>query len=112
MCERELEITDCELGLSSRGDFGHVSLLRPLGFAWLDTGTHDSLLGAGQGGFRFFFKKKRVEHRQGIENRLFWKKLAYRQQWITRTQTYRLRVSIEKKTGYGQYLLKVADGYQ
>lgn len=97
----ELEITDVNLAYLNRGDL-HVSLLGR-GFAWLDTGTHDSLLEAGQ-----FVQT--VEHRQGLKVACL-EEIAYRQQWIDSDQ---LRASGEalKKTGYGQYLLKVADGYQ
>ena len=97
----ELEITDVNLAYFNRGDL-HVSLLGR-GFAWLDTGTHDSLLEAGQ-----FVQT--VEHRQGLKVACL-EEIAYRQQWIGSDQ---LRASGEalKKTGYGQYLLKVADGYQ
>lgn len=97
----ELEITDVNLAYLNRGDL-HVSLLGR-GFAWLDTGTHDSLLEAGQ-----FVQT--VEHRQGLKVACL-EEIAYRQQWIGSDQ---LRASGEalKKTGYGQYLLKVADGYQ
>ncbi|MGO3406070.1 glucose-1-phosphate thymidylyltransferase RfbA [Marinomonas sp.] len=97
----ELEITDVNLAYLNRGDL-HVSLLGR-GFAWLDTGTHDSLLEAGH-----FVQT--VEHRQGLKVACL-EEIAYRQQWIGSDQ---LRASGEalKKTGYGQYLLKVADGYQ
>lgn len=97
----ELEITDVNLTYLNRGDL-HVSLLGR-GFAWLDTGTHDSLLEAGQ-----FVQT--VEHRQGLKVACL-EEIAYRQKWISSDQ---LRASGEslKKTGYGQYLLKVADGYQ
>ena len=97
----ELEITDVNLAYLNRGDL-HVSLLGR-GFAWLDTGTHDSLLEAGQ-----FVQT--VEHRQGLKVACL-EEIAYRQKWISSDQ---LRASGEalKKTGYGQYLLKVADGYQ
>jgi len=97
----ELEITDVNLAYLNRGDL-HVSLLGR-GFAWLDTGTHDSLLEAGH-----FVQT--VEHRQGLKVACL-EEIAYRQQWIGLDQ---LRTSGEalKKTGYGQYLLKVADGYQ
>jgi len=97
----ELEITDVNLAYLQRGDL-HVSLLGR-GFAWLDTGTHDSLLEAGQ-----FVQT--VEHRQGLKIACL-EEVAYRQQWITRAQLIASGNAL-KKTGYGQYLLKVADGYQ
>jgi glucose-1-phosphate thymidylyltransferase len=97
----ELEITDVNLAYLRRGDL-HVSLLGR-GFAWLDTGTHDSLLEAGQ-----FVQT--VEHRQGLKVACL-EEIAYRQQWITKDQLVASGNAL-KKTGYGQYLLKVADGYQ
>ncbi|MCC4275243.1 glucose-1-phosphate thymidylyltransferase RfbA [Marinomonas communis] len=97
----ELEITDVNLAYLQRGDL-QVSLLGR-GFAWLDTGTHDSLLEAGQ-----FVQT--VEHRQGLKIACL-EEIAYRQSWITREQLKEVGNTL-KKTGYGQYLLKVADGYQ
>lgn len=80
----------------------HVSLLGR-GFAWLDTGTHDALLEAGQ-----FVQT--VEHRQGLKVACL-EEIAYRQKWIARDQLIASGTAL-KKTGYGQYLLKVADGYR
>lgn len=97
----ELEITDVNLAYLQRGDL-HVSLLGR-GFAWLDTGTHDSLLEAGQ-----FVQT--VEHRQGLKVACL-EEIAYRHHWITKEQLVASGNAL-KKTGYGQYLLKVADGYQ
>ena len=97
----ELEITDVNLAYLNRGDL-HVSLLGR-GFAWLDTGTHDSLLEAGQ-----FVQT--VEHRQGLKVACL-EEIAYRQNWISKEQLASVGENL-KKTGYGQYLLKVADGYQ
>jgi glucose-1-phosphate thymidylyltransferase len=97
----ELEITDVNLAYLKRGDL-HTSLLGR-GFAWLDTGTHDSLLEAGQ-----FVQT--VEHRQGLKVACL-EEIAYRQKWISRDQLINAGKTL-KKTGYGQYLLKVADGYQ
>lgn len=96
----ELEITDVNLAYLQRGDL-QVSLLGR-GFAWLDTGTHDSLLEAGQ-----FVQT--VEHRQGLKVACL-EEIAYRQKWIDQTQLSAVGNAL-KKTGYGQYLLKVADGY-
>ncbi|SBS25774.1 Glucose-1-phosphate thymidylyltransferase 2 [Marinomonas aquimarina] len=98
---RELEITDVNRAYLERGDL-HTSLLGR-GFAWLDTGTHDSLLEAGQ-----FVQT--VEHRQGLKIACL-EEIAYRQSWISREHLIEAG-SLLKKTGYGQYLLKVADGYQ
>ncbi|SBS40450.1 Glucose-1-phosphate thymidylyltransferase 2 [Marinomonas spartinae] len=97
----ELEITDVNLAYLRRGDL-HVSLLGR-GFAWLDTGTHDSLLEAGQ-----FVQT--VEHRQGLKIACL-EEIAYRQGWIDKEKLIESGQAL-KKTGYGQYLLKVADGYK
>ena len=97
----ELEITDVNLAYMQKGEL-NVSLLGR-GFAWLDTGTHDSLLEAGQ-----FVQT--VEHRQGLKVACL-EEIAYRQSWITKAQLIKRGNSLSK-TGYGQYLLKVADGYQ
>jgi glucose-1-phosphate thymidylyltransferase len=97
----ELEITDVNLAYMQKGEL-NVSLLGR-GFAWLDTGTHDSLLEAGQ-----FVQT--VEHRQGLKVACL-EEIAYRQSWITKAQLIKRGNSLSK-TGYGQYLLKVADGYE
>lgn len=97
----ELEITDINRTYLERGDL-NVSVLGR-GFAWLDTGTHDSLLEAGQ-----FVQT--VEHRQGLKVACL-EEIAYRKNWITREQLIKQATKLEK-TGYGQYLLKVANGYK
>ncbi len=97
----ELEITDVNLAYLERGDL-HVSLLGR-GFAWLDTGTHDSLLEAGQ-----FVQT--VENRQGLKVACL-EEIAYRNKWINKEQLTEHGNSLAK-TGYGQYLLKVANGYE
>lgn len=91
----ELEITDVNIAYLERGDL-NVELLGR-GFAWLDTGTHDSLLEASQ-----FVQT--VEHRQGFKVACL-EEIAYVQGWLTREE---LLVQAEKlkKTGYGQYLFK------
>ena len=70
----ELEITDVNLAYLNRGDL-NVSLLGR-GFAWLDTGTHDSLLDAGQ-----FVQT--VEHRQGLKVACL-EEIAFRNKWISK----------------------------
>ncbi len=95
----ELEITDINMAYLQRGDL-NVSLLGR-GFAWLDTGTHDSLLDAGH-----FVQT--IEHRQGLKVACL-EELAYRQQWIT-AQQLQSRATELQKTGYGQYLQKLVDG--
>lgn len=97
----ELEITDINKAYLTRGDL-RVELLGR-GFAWLDTGTHDSLLEAGQ-----FVQT--VEHRQGLKIACL-EEIAFRKGWITQAQLIQTATALNK-TGYGQYLLKVAAGYQ
>lgn len=97
----ELEITDVNLAYLNRGDLNVEVLGR--GFAWLDTGTHDSLIDAGQ-----FVQT--VEHRQGLKVACL-EEIAYRQGWITTEQLLQQGEAL-KKTGYGQYLLRVASGYK
>jgi glucose-1-phosphate thymidylyltransferase len=97
----ELEITDVNLAYLERGDLSVEVLGR--GFAWLDTGTHDSLIDAGQ-----FVQT--VEHRQGLKVACL-EEIAYRQGWINTEQLVK-QGELLKKTGYGQYLLRVADGYK
>lgn len=95
----ELEITDVNIAYLERGDL-NVELLGR-GFAWLDTGTHDSLLEASQ-----FVQT--VEHRQGFKVACL-EEIAYVQGWLSKAD---LLVQAEKltKTGYGQYLFNVANG--
>ncbi|MEI8672059.1 glucose-1-phosphate thymidylyltransferase RfbA [Vibrio sp. SA48] len=95
----ELEITDVNIAYLDRGDL-NVELLGR-GFAWLDTGTHDSLLEASQ-----FVQT--VEHRQGFKVACL-EEIAYVQGWLTKDE---LLVQAEKlkKTGYGQYLFNIANG--
>lgn len=92
----ELEITDINNAYLARGDL-HVELLGR-GFAWLDTGTHDSLMEAGS-----FVQT--IEKRQGLKVACL-EEIGYRQGWLSRE---RLQVEADslKKTGYGQYLLGV-----
>ena len=96
----ELEITDLNLAYMQQNKL-NVSLLGR-GFAWLDTGTHDSLLDAGQ-----FVQT--VEHRQGLKVACL-EEIAYQNKWISVEQLVEQGNKL-KKTGYGQYLLKIAGGY-
>lgn len=97
----ELEITDINNVYLERGDL-HVSQLGR-GFAWLDTGTHDSLLEASQ-----FVQT--VEHRQGLKVACL-EEIAYQRGWICE-QRLQQQADALHKTGYGQYLQKVVEGYQ
>ncbi|HYP16127.1 MAG TPA: glucose-1-phosphate thymidylyltransferase RfbA [Opitutus sp.] len=92
----ELEITDLNRLYLEAGKL-QVELLGR-GTAWLDTGTHDSLLDAAQ-----FVSV--IENRQGLKIACL-EEIAYRQGWIDRA---RLEANIKKlgKSSYGAYLLKV-----
>ena len=68
------------------------------GFAWLDTGTHDSLLEASQ-----FVQT--IEHRQGLKVASL-EEISFNNGWINADQL-KARGEFFKKTGYGQYLLKL-----
>ena len=97
----ELEITDINIAYQTRGDL-KVELLGR-GFAWLDTGTHDSLLEAGQ-----FVQT--VEHRQGLKVACL-EEIAFHNGWISQAELM-LKAEKLKKTSYGEYLSKVAGGYK
>jgi len=93
----ELEITDVNNAYLKRGDL-HVERFGR-GFAWLDTGTHDSLLEASQ-------YVQTIEHRQGLKVACL-EEIAYENGWINREQLLE-RARYFGKTGYGQYLAKLA----
>ncbi len=97
----ELEITDINNAYQNRGDLAVELLGR--GFAWLDTGTHDSLIEAGQ-----FVQT--VEHRQGLKVACL-EEIAFHQSWITKDMLLK-QAQAHKKTNYGEYLIKVAGGYK
>jgi len=97
----ELEITDVNNAYLQRGKL-HVSLLGR-GFAWLDTGTHDSLMEASH-----FVQT--IEARQGLKVACL-EEIAYRQGWIDNDQLRNLGEALEK-TNYGLYLVRVAEGCQ
>ena len=92
----ELEITDVNNAYLQHGDL-HVSLLGR-GFAWLDTGTHDSLMEAS-----LFVHT--IEARQGLKVACL-EEIAYHQGWLGAEQL-RTQAQALSKTGYGQYLLRV-----
>ena len=93
----ELEITDVNRAYLERGDL-HVEIMGR-GFAWLDTGTHDSLAEAGQ-----FVEI--LERRQGLKMCCL-EEIAFNQGFIDREM---LLKSAERygKSGYGQYLKRLA----
>lgn len=93
----ELEITDVNNAYLARGDL-HVERFGR-GFAWLDTGTHDSLLEASQ-------YVQTVEHRQGLKVACL-EEIAYMNGWIDQQQLL-VRANAFGKTGYGQYLFALA----
>ena len=93
----ELEITTVNQEYLKRNNL-KVQLLGR-GFAWLDTGTHDSLMEAGQ-----FIET--IEKRQGLKVACL-EEIAYNMKYIDKTQLMKLAEPL-KKNGYGQYLLKLA----
>ncbi|MGB0833773.1 MAG: glucose-1-phosphate thymidylyltransferase RfbA [Psychrobium sp.] len=95
----ELEITSINQYYLESGKLRVEQLGR--GFAWLDTGTHDSLIEASQ-----FVQT--VEKRQGFKIACL-EEIAYSQGWLTKEQV-RVRGNEMSKTGYGQYLLRLIDG--
>ena len=97
----ELEITDVNNAYQARGDL-KVELLGR-GFAWLDTGTHDSLLDAGH-----FVQT--VEHRQGLKVACL-EEIAFHNGWLSKDLLLKQADAL-KKTSYGDYLYKVAGGYK
>ncbi|ENU37655.1 glucose-1-phosphate thymidylyltransferase RfbA [Acinetobacter parvus] len=94
----ELEITDINNAYLKDGSL-NVELLGR-GFAWLDTGTHESLLEAGQ----FVYT---IEKRQSLKVACL-EEISFQQGWISKEK---LKESAEalRKTDYGQYLLKLLD---
>ena len=93
----ELEITDVNMAYLHKGRARLVDLGR--GMAWLDTGTHDSLLEAGQ-----FVQI--LEHRQSVRIACL-EEIALRMGFIDAQQAYRLGAALGK-SGYGQYVMEVA----
>ena len=97
----ELEITDINNAYKARGDL-KVELLGR-GFAWLDTGTHDSLMEAGQ-----FVQT--VENRQGLKVACL-EEIAFHKGWLSKELLLK-QADLLKKTSYGEYLAKVVGGYR
>jgi len=94
----ELEITDLNQQYLCQQKL-HVELFGR-GFAWLDTGTHDSLIEAGQ-----FIQT--IEHRQGFKVACL-EEIGCRNGWISSDQVMNIGGSLDK-TGYGQYLIDIAN---
>ena len=97
----ELEITDLNKRYLEAGTLQVEQMGR--GYAWLDTGTHDSLITAAQ-------YVQTIEHRQGLKIACV-EEVAYRKNFITRKQIEGLAETLSKND-YGQYLLRVAAGAQ
>ena len=94
----ELEITDINKAYLEMGDLHMVKLGR--GIAWLDTGTHESLLAASN-----FLRV--IEERQGLKVACV-EEIAYRMGYITAKQLEMLAAPLSKN-GYGQYLLDLLE---
>jgi len=92
----ELEITSVNNAYLQRGDLRVERLGR--GFAWLDTGTHDSLLEASQ-------YVQTIEHRQGLKVACL-EEIAWQQKWISNERLAALASPLAK-TQYGQYLQRL-----
>ncbi|MEA3453867.1 MAG: glucose-1-phosphate thymidylyltransferase RfbA [Candidatus Caldatribacteriota bacterium] len=93
----ELEITSINQAYLKRGDL-RVELLGR-GFAWLDTGTHESLADASQ-------YIQTIEQRQGYKVACI-EEVAFYKGWITSEQLRELAQPL-KKTEYGQYMIEMA----
>lgn len=94
----ELEITAVNQVYLERQQLNVEILGR--GFAWLDTGTHDSLIEAGQ-----FVQT--VEHRQGFKIACL-EEIAYNNGWLSRDELI-MRSKELAKTSYGEYLLEISE---
>ena len=96
-----MEITDLNRIYLERNqlyveDFGR-------GFAWLDTGTHDSLLDAGQ-----FVQT--IEHRQGFKIACL-EEIAFRKGWISESQLFKMGQEMSHSS-YGKYLVDLTKDIQ
>ncbi len=93
----ELEITDVNAAYLSAGQLDVQTMGR--GYAWLDTGTHESMLEASQ-----FIHT--IEDRQGLKV-CCPEEIAFRSGWVSAAEIERLAQPLKKKNGYGQYLLRM-----
>jgi len=96
----ELEITDVNNAYLQRGDLRVEKLGR--GFAWLDTGTHESLLEASQ-------YVQTIERRQGLKVACL-EEIGFSNGWLSREALLKQGEALQK-TEYGQYLLRLAGSY-
>ncbi|MBJ7483572.1 glucose-1-phosphate thymidylyltransferase RfbA [Brevundimonas sp.] len=94
----ELEITDVNQAYLDRGDLYVQRMGR--GYAWLDTGTHESLLEASE-----FVRA--IEHRQGLKIACL-EEIAFHKGWIDRNGLLS-RGQLMKNSAYGQYLISLAN---
>ncbi|WLQ15471.1 glucose-1-phosphate thymidylyltransferase RfbA [Hahella aquimaris] len=94
----ELEITSVNRAYLQRGDLNVTQLGR--GFAWLDTGTHDSLLEAAH-----FVKT--IESRQGLKIACL-EEIAFHNGWLSKERLLEQATGLSK-TGYGQYLMHLVE---
>jgi len=94
----ELEIADLLALYLSEGALKVHKMGR--GYAWLDTGTHASLLDAGN-------FARTLENRQGLQTGCL-EEIAFEQGWITEAQL-RARAAMFAKNAYGDYLLRLLD---
>jgi glucose-1-phosphate thymidylyltransferase len=94
----ELEITDVNRIYLDRDEATLIPLGR--GFVWLDTGTHDALMEAGQ-------YVQILEHRQGVRIGCL-EEIAWRMGYIDRDTCYRLGSRLARSP-YGQYVMEVAE---
>ena len=94
----EYEITDLNRAYMELGDLYVEQMSR--GYAWLDTGTHDSLIEAAE-----FVRV--MQKRQGVQVACL-EEIAFANGFINRTQL-RARGNLFEKTAYGRYLLELAD---
>ncbi|MFB6843186.1 glucose-1-phosphate thymidylyltransferase RfbA [Streptomyces sp. NPDC056361] len=94
----ELEITDLNRVYLERGEATLIPLGR--GFVWLDTGTHDALMEAGD-------YVQVLEHRQGVRIACL-EEIAWRMGYIDRETCYRLGSRLAKSS-YGRYIMEMAE---